>query len=497
MKKKKRRSKRPQSGKSHKQPLPENPGLECSNLLKQSRPGEALERARHWASVQPDNPQAHNTVGVCLVNTGELPQAQTAFEKALQLDPNSQSLLANLGKVHLKQEVPAQAESYLRKAWQQGGSDPNSPLLALLNQCKDQMSQQAPVEAGKWPGTSDDPFLKLVPQELRKNKSGLNVLIYADFNIAGQLTRLCRALNRYTPHKARCIILQEDFLAYDKDIIVKNKEGQQIVTDFSEIQNLVKKADFFHIGRQAIDLPGIQFSSILREDNCIVQYFGSFLRLNHQKLFWWHLKKNIAALSGWGWIQSFPLHRKFYHIQQFYDPDQFERVPRLKPGQKVRVVHAPTNREFKQTDEFLGVMKRLQSRFNVEVDIIEGVPNQECLHRKSLGHITYDQMGTPNFGLNSVESMSMGHVCLSSVNPHVLSYLPDAPVVRVTSETLEPLLVKLLSDNELINRIGDLSYDFVRRHYDEERSAVRVSHLYNGIKYGFFHCDPGLPLGCE
>ncbi len=496
-KKKKRRSSRPKASASHKPPLLEDPGLECGNLLKQSQPDKALEIARRWAGTQPDNPQAHNTMGVCLVNMGDLPQAQIAFEQALQLDPNSHSLMANLGKVHFKLGDPVKAESYLQKAWQLGGSDSNSPLRALLDQCKDQMSQPPLAEANKEPAASDDPYLKLVPQELRKNKTGLNVLIYADFNVAGQLTRLCRALNRYTPHKARCIIFQEDFLQYDRDLVIKNKEGQQEVTDFSEIQDLVKKADFFHIGRQAIDLPGASFGPILREDNCIVQYFGSFLRLNHERLFWWHFKKNIAALVGWGWTQSFPLHRKFYHVQQFYDPDKFERVPRLKPGEKVRVVHAPTNREIKRTDEFLGVMERLKSRFNVEVDIIEGVPNQECLRRKSLGHITYDEMGTPTFGLNSVESMSMGHVCLSSVNPHVLSYLPDTPVVRVTSATLESLLEKLLADNELINRIGDLSYDFVRRHYDEERSAVRMSHLYNGIKYGFFHCDPGLPLGAE
>lgn len=342
---------------------------------------------------------------------------------------------------------------------------------------------------------SDDPYLRHIPPEAIASKTGLNVLIYGDMNIAGQLTSVFRALNAHTPHKARCLIVQDDYLQYDRDLIILDQDRNQVINDFSEIHELVQKADFFHIGRQPVNLPGLNFDGIINENNSLVQYFGSYLRMNHERLFLWHMKNNISALVGYGWVLAYPLPRRFYHIEQFFDPTPFERVPKLKPGDKIRVVHAPTNRSIKGTDHFLAVMNRLQSSFNVDVDIIEGVSNSACMERKANGHITFDEMGTPTFGLNTRESMAIGHACLSSVNPHVLSYLPDLPVVRITPETLEPLMTRLLSDTELINRIGDMSLEFVRRTYNSRLNAIKLGHLYDGIKKGFFHTNPGLPAG--
>jgi tetratricopeptide (TPR) repeat protein len=464
--------------------------------------GEALLRAQAAAGAEKvftrlidlenTNGPAHNLLGIAKIMQGDGPGAEKALRGAVELLPQDRPSLNNLAKVLILKKDWGQALSYLDKAWQISGQSPNAPEIELINSCRSQLGQKPQNLPRDLSG--QDPFLKLTPPEKHASKNGLNILIYADFNVAGQLTKLCRALNQYTPHKARCIIVQDDYLQYDRDIILRDQTGRQVVQDFSEIQELVKKADFFHIGRQAVNLPNLDFNRILNEKNCLVQYFGSHLRMNHKRLFLWHLKRNIAAVVGYGWTQAFPLHRKFYHIQQFFDPSPFKRVPRLKKGDTIRVVHAPTNREVKRTADFVAAMEPLVREFNVEMDIIEGVGNEACLARKAKGHITYDEMGTPTFGLNSVESMAIGHVALSSVNPHVLSYMPDTPVVRITQESLGPMLRRLVSDHELVNAIGDRSFEFVRNHYNEERSVTQFAHLYNGIKYGFFHCDSGLPL---
>lgn len=454
----------------------------------------------------PRNQDAYNNLGVIAFTTQDVQGAVQFFSKALEIDPSYKQATINLSAaLQASGELP-RAICLLEKALRIHPGDPD--LQELLHK----IQARAERSGGKHPAQalrsslqkdvlrgagSEDPYLKLVDKDAASRKTGFNVLIYADMNIAGQLTQLCRALNRYTPHKARCVIYQDDYLHYDQDIVVLDEHRRPVVSDFSEVRELVRRADIFHIGRQALNLPGVDFGEVLHQHNCLVQYFGSDLRLNHEKLFLWHLKKSIPALVGYGWTLSFPLPMKFYHIQQFFDPSPFTRVERLKPGDPVRVVHAPTNRAIKKTDLFLEIMGRLQKEFNVEVDVIEKVPNQECMARKQQGHITYDEMGTPTFGLNSIESMAMGHVCLSSVNPHVLSYFPDTPVVRITEDTLEVMLRKLLADVELINRIGDLSYEFVRRHYNVKVSATRFSHLYSGIKHGYFHCDPGLPLELE
>lgn len=341
------------------------------------------------------------------------------------------------------------------------------------------------------------PYDKYIEHNIMSQKTGMNILVYGDLNIAGQLTSIFRSINKHTIHKARCLIVQDDYLQYDKDIILIDQHQQQIVTDFSRIQELVAQTDFFHVGRRAVNLPGINFDKILNEGNCLVQYFGSYLRMNYERLFLWHMKTNISALVGYGWVLAYPLPRRFYHIEQFFDPSEFKRVPKLNLEDPIRVAHAPTNRSIKGTDKFLAIMDKLCKEFNVEVDLIEGVSNKECLERKAQCHITFDEMGTPTFGLNTRESMAMGHVCLSSVNPHVLSYLPDLPVVRITPESLEKILRYLLSNVELINLIGDRSYEFVRKTYNTPLNVTKLAHLYEGIKSGFFHTNPGLPMGFD
>lgn len=475
-------------------------------LFSEGKVEEATQCFLRMIEQNPRSRDAYNNLGVIAFTGKDVQAAVRFFAKALEIDPSYRQAIINLSEALEASHQLPRAISLLEKGLRIHPGDPDlQELMGAIRARKARAGETSPAEAlrrgprqDSRPGVgAPDPFLKLVDKEAAPQKTGFNVLIYADMNIAGQLTQLCRALNRYTPHKARCLIYQDDYLHYDRDIVVFDEHRKPILSDFSEVQELVRGADIFHIGRQALNLPGVDFDEVLNQHNCLVQYFGSDLRLNHEKLFLWHLKKSIPALVGYGWTLSYPLPMKFYHIQQFFDPSPFERVERLKPGDPVRVVHAPTNRAIKKTDLFLEIMGRLQKQFNVEVDVIEKVSNHVCMARKQQGHITYDEMGTPTFGLNSIESMAMGHVCLSSVNPHVLSYFPDTPVVRITEDTLEKMLKKLLGDVELINRIGDLSYEFVRRHYNVKVSATRFSHLYAGIKHGYFHCDPGLPLGLE
>jgi len=55
----------------------------------------------------------------------------------------------------------------------------------------------------------------------------MNLAIVSDFNIGGQPTALWRAINKYTDHKARCIIAQDDGFQYDKDIILNTLEAKE------------------------------------------------------------------------------------------------------------------------------------------------------------------------------------------------------------------------------------------------------------------------------
>ena len=91
-----------------------------------------------------------------------------------------------------------------------------------------------------------NPYLKLIPKEKHKEKTGMNICIVCDYNIAGQLTRLMRAINKYSPHKARCIILRDDYMSYDRDVIlIKEKWVLDLSLLYSE---KIRSPAFLSIG---------------------------------------------------------------------------------------------------------------------------------------------------------------------------------------------------------------------------------------------------------
>jgi hypothetical protein len=270
--------------------------------------------------------------------------------------------------------------------------------------------------------SEDELFLKHVPEELRDKKSGKNIALVADFNIAGQLSLLFRMINRYTTHKARLIILQGDYLSYDKDLILSS--GNQ--HEYEEAVRIIDSADFYHMGRFPKNFNDINWAGILRPDNCLVQYYGSEIRNNAEQIYRWHAENRIAGLSAWDYtmLQKAPL---FYHINLMCD---FSRIKQCSPPRDViRICHPPTNRQFKKTDMLLDIYEKLKQKYPIELELIEGKSNDECLDIKSRCHITYDQVSVGIYGLSAIESMAAGHAVLCGISHFAASYHPDSPVV--------------------------------------------------------------------
>ena len=77
------------------------------------------------------------------------------------------------------------------------------------------------------------------------------------------------------------------------------------------------------------------------------------------------------------------------------------------PGEEFTVVHAPTKRSARGTEEVIQACEKA----GAALDLIENVSNSECLERKARGHLYIDQaksgMGI-SYGVNSVEAWALG-----------------------------------------------------------------------------------------
>ena len=60
-------------------------------LLVQERYGEALDRYRVLAQIEPENAPTHSQIGIALFKTGRPEEALASFDRALSLDPTLES----------------------------------------------------------------------------------------------------------------------------------------------------------------------------------------------------------------------------------------------------------------------------------------------------------------------------------------------------------------------------------------------------------------------
>lgn len=338
-------------------------------------------------------------------------------------------------------------------------------------------------------------FLKHVPPELIKYKRGMNICVYADYNIAGNMTMLMRLINKYTIHKARCIIAYDDYCRVDRDVAFKSSAEDKHIdpVTMAEAEQIVSQADFFHIGRQHLNFGNVDFDKILNKDNCVIQYFGTEYRDHGAYLYKMHMQTGIRGISWWDWTM---LNHGllFYHIDHMLDLEKIP-PPISKPMDIIKISHSPTNRAFKKTNFFLLVMQEIQKKHkNVELILIEGLSNSECIRKKQESHILYDQINVGMYALSAIESLAMGQVVLCSLSNFGMSFCPDSPVVPVHQGNLYEVLDDLITHPDKIVRLGKLGREFVKQRHSPEKAIIQYTYLWDLIVNGLRLVDQNQDL---
>jgi tetratricopeptide (TPR) repeat protein len=343
--------------------------------------------------------------------------------------------------------------------------------------------------------TVDDPFMKLVPEGAPSKANGLRVLCISDFNVIGQLTRLMRALNKYTNHAARCVIYQDDYLAYDHDIVCTATDGRVNQAAVDEATALIRQADFFHIGRRLVAFPGIDWDKYISPRNALFEYYGTHMRTNGEAIRKFHEQTGFMANTGVDWTMYRQLLSSFYHIQPFMlEVDRIERSTQDFSG-KIRICHAPSSKAYrinKRSDFILETIHRLAAETGrVEPVLIEGVDNPTCLELKRTCHIHVVAM-LPGFGFNSIESAAMGLTPITQLDNFTRLLFPDTPVVHATEDTLYRTLLHLAEHPEQLKAVGEACRAWVKREFDARSAIRKYWYLYDLIYHGFSTGYPDL-----
>ena len=199
--------------------------------------------------------------------------------------------------------------------------------------------------------------------------------------------------------------------------------------------------------------------------------------------------------------------RRIRHVQKWADgvfclnPDLLHVVPEAEfvpyagdwpepvaprsaaPSRPLRVVHAPTDRRKKGTDLLLQAIA--ESGLDVELDLVEGLPNQEALQRYRQADVVVDQLLLGWYGTLAAECMAMGKPVLAFVRRSDLAKIPsrmaeDLPVVDVSPTTVADALRRLAGDTSERQRLGERGIEYTKRWHAAEGISRRLVAMYRG-----------------
>ena len=158
--------------------------------------------------------------------------------------------------------------------------------------------------------------------------------------------------------------------------------------------------------------------------------------------------------------------------------------PRRTENDRLRICHAPRNRLFKGTARIIEVAREMERRHGVEFVLIEGRPHEEALRIKETCDIAIDQItdiGGTGYGVNSLETLSMGIPTLTSFTREFEAFLKDHPFIVVDPEDLPEKLERVILDRDLRLRKGAEGRRFVEKYHDAEVVVKSIYAIYREL----------------
>jgi len=193
---------------------------------------------------------------------------------------------------------------------------------------------------------------------------------------------------------------------------------------------------------------------------------------------------NISNLNVTSELDLMEKHPDIKYLFLPFDTNQYN--PNFDVNDPIRICHSPTNRYFKGSETIIPICEKIANEENIEFELIENISTTEALKIKQSCDILIDQVhnrGGWGYGMNSVEALSMGLVCVTELIPKYEDFIPDHPFVNVTGETLYLTLKELVQDRIRLRKLKKKSRKWVVKYHDLHNTANTLYRYYKELKW--------------
>ena len=310
------------------------------------------------------------------------------------------------------------------------------------------------------------------------------------------------------------LVANENWLKYPADIslgLQQKSNMEKLFRLFACFLNVRNKYDVFHFNFGAslihyhkaklnqLDLPFYPKSARL-----FVTYNGCDIRqkdvvVRERKIAACHNPQcyggvcNDGTLDNWRRIGLKKMATYVSHIWalnpdllHFLPPDKSTFLPYAISGSKrnpcsvslngrLKIVHAPTNREAKGSAFLFSALDRLRHTHGdcFELLLVEGVPHAKALEMYQAADVVVDQLLIGWYGGIAVEAMLLGKPVIARIESEDLKFIPQEMAHDLTDALLQSdpehiynTLAWCVENRSELHRVAEAGFEYARRWHD-------------------------------
>lgn len=167
------------------------------------------------------------------------------------------------------------------------------------------------------------------------------------------------------------------------------------------------------------------------------------------------------------------------------------------------VVHAPSFRGVKGTEEILAACEKLKAEgVAFELRLLENRTNSEVIQQLTEADVVVDQLNLANYGMLGLEGMATGCAVAGGQHYGFIPLPPDRPLWHIDSNNVYTQLKQLLTDKNLRIQLAEAGRPFIEKHHNQKEVARRIlqsiepaENVKPDYHPGFFARDYQLPAG--
>ena len=270
---------------------------------------------------------------------------------------------------------------------------------------------------------------------------------------------------------------------------------QYILFSLVFLPKLIHDFDIFHFTYRLSILPFNLDVYLLKlcEKKIVMHFVGDDVRPgpnayeNEKKKkkiqFWEKYADAIISFPEYSQLQT----KEYYIIPLGYDLDYWKPFTstRVKKGDSIMIVHAPSDQEKKGTAYVKEAVELLMSEgYNIEFKLLENLSNSEVREWINISDIVIDQLLVGWYGVFAIESMALAKPTVCFIDEKYrrkVEYGKIIPLVSATPQTLYNTLKMLIENPDLRSDIGEKSRKYVEEVHDSKKAAQQLLQLYQRL----------------